>query len=69
MVDMETYAVLRACQRFSLPLISLRGISDGDSELGHITGWTQYLGIIDVKLAEAVDLLESAISAGTMEWP
>lgn len=69
MVDMETYAVLRACQRFSLPLISLRGISDGDSELGHITGWTQYLGIIDVKLAEAVDLLESTISAGTMEWP
>jgi adenosylhomocysteine nucleosidase len=69
MVDMETYAVLRACQRFSLPLIALRGISDGDAELGHITGWTQYLGIIDVKLAEAVDRLEAAISAGTMEWP
>jgi adenosylhomocysteine nucleosidase len=69
MVDMETYAVLRACQRYSLPLIALRGISDGDQELGHITGWTQYLGIIDVKLAEAVDLLEASISAGTMEWP
>lgn len=69
MVDMETYAVLRACQRFSLPLIALRGISDGDEELGHITGWTQYLGIIDFKLAEAVDRLESAISSGTMEWP
>lgn len=69
MVDMETYAVLRACQRFSLPLIALRGISDGDEDLGHITGWTQYLGIIDVKLAEAVDLLEASISAGNMEWP
>ena len=68
MVDMETYAVLRACQRFSLPLLALRGISDGDAELGHITGWTQYLGIIDVKLAQAVDLLEAAISDGTLEW-
>src|SRR5690554_3121622 len=68
MVDMETYAVLRACQRFSLPLVALRGISDGDTELGHIAGWTQYLGIIDVKLAEAVDQLEAAVSAGTMEW-
>lgn len=69
MVDMETYAVLRACQRFSLPLIALRGISDGDAELGHITGWTQYLGIIDVKLGEAVDRLEASISAGSMDWP
>lgn len=69
MVDMETYAVLRACQRFSLPLIALRGISDGDTELGHITGWTQYLGIIDVKLAAAVDQLEASVNAGTMEWP
>lgn len=68
MVDMETYAVLRACQRFGLPLIALRGISDGDQDLGEITGWTQYLGIIDVKLAEAVDQLEAAVSAGTLEW-
>jgi adenosylhomocysteine nucleosidase len=69
MVDMETYAVLRACQRHRLPLIALRGISDGDAELGHITGWTQYLEIIDVKLAEAVDVLEAAVTEGTLEWP
>ena len=69
MVDMETYAVLRACQRIALPLIALRGISDGDADLGHITGWTQYLGIIDAKLAEAVDQLEAAIAAGTLETP
>jgi adenosylhomocysteine nucleosidase len=68
MVDMETFAVLRACQRHMLPLIALRGISDGDEALGHITGWMQYLAIIDVKLAEAVDLLEAAISEGTLEW-
>ena len=47
---METYAVMRACQRFGLPLIALRGISDGDRELGTLADWTQYLGIIDVKL-------------------
>jgi adenosylhomocysteine nucleosidase len=68
MVDMETYAVLRACQRFGLPLIALRGISDGDKELGELADWTQYLGIIDVKLAEAVDRLEAAVSEGTLDW-
>ena len=67
MVDMETYAVLRACQRFTLPLIALRGISDGDRELGRLDDWTQYLHVIDEKLAHAVDLLEAAISAGTLE--
>lgn len=67
MVDMETYAVLRACQRFTLPLIALRGISDGDQDLRHLDDWRQYLHIVDEKLAHAVDLLEAAISAGTLE--
>jgi adenosylhomocysteine nucleosidase len=67
MVDMETYAVLRACQRFQLPLIALRGISDGNEDLRQIEDWTQYLHIIDEKLAHAVDLLEAAVSAGTLE--
>jgi adenosylhomocysteine nucleosidase len=68
MVDMETYAVLRCCQRFGLPLISLRGISDGDRELGELADWTQYLGIIDVKLAQAVDRLEAAVHEGSLAW-
>jgi len=67
MVDMETYAVLRACQRFKVPLIALRGISDGDEELGHLDDWTRYLHIVDEKLAHAVDLLEAAIASGTLE--
>lgn len=67
MVDMETYAVLRACQRFEVPLVALRGISDGDRELGHLADWTQYLHVIDEKLAHAVDLLEAAIANGTLE--
>ncbi|OEO28551.1 5'-methylthioadenosine/S-adenosylhomocysteine nucleosidase [Devosia insulae DS-56] len=67
MVDMETYAVLRACQRFKVPLIALRGISDGDEELGHLDDWTRYLHLVDEKLAHAVDLLEAAIASGTLE--
>ena len=60
MVDMETYAVLRACQTFGVPLLALRGISDGAEELGHVNDWTQYLHIIDEKLAAAIDLIEAA---------
>ncbi|WEK06080.1 MAG: 5'-methylthioadenosine/S-adenosylhomocysteine nucleosidase [Candidatus Devosia phytovorans] len=60
MVDMETYAVLRACQAFDVPLLALRGISDGAEELGHVDDWYQYLHIIDEKLAAAIDLIEAS---------
>lgn len=69
MVDMETFAIKRACDRFRLPLVAIRGISDGEEELRHIGDWTQYLHIIDERLAEAVDLLEKAIADGTLDWP
>jgi adenosylhomocysteine nucleosidase len=62
MVDMETYALKRACQHFGLPLIALRGISDGAAELGHIDDWTRYLHIIDEKLAATIDELELVLS-------
>ncbi|OAM76385.1 5'-methylthioadenosine/S-adenosylhomocysteine nucleosidase [Devosia elaeis] len=60
MVDMETFAILRACQAFGLPLLALRGISDGKSELRQLSDWTDYLHVIDEKLAVAVDLVEAA---------
>ena len=66
MVDMETFAVLRAAQFFSVPLIGLRGISDGAAELSHVGDWTEYLHVIDEKLADAVDRLEAAIRAGLL---
>ena len=66
MVDMETYAVLRACQNFGLPLVALRGISDGAEELRKVDDWTRYLHIVDERLAEAVDTLEKAVAAGTL---
>jgi adenosylhomocysteine nucleosidase len=64
MVDMETFAVLRAASRFAVPVLGLRGISDGKSELNHIDDWTEYLHIIDEKLAQAVDRIEAAIASG-----
>src|SRR5690606_41683943 len=66
MGDMETYACLRACMRFDVPLIALRGISDGKAELNHVSDWTEYLHIIDEKLAAAVDQLAQALSDGSL---
>jgi adenosylhomocysteine nucleosidase len=67
MVDMETFACLRACQLFSVPLVALRGISDGAAELRHVGDWTEYLHVIDEKLADAVGKLEEAIAAGLID--
>ncbi|NRQ13235.1 5'-methylthioadenosine/S-adenosylhomocysteine nucleosidase [Ensifer sesbaniae] len=64
MVEMETFAVLRACQSFGVPLVALRGISDGKAELKHVSDWTEYLHIIDEKLADVIDRLENAVSTG-----
>jgi adenosylhomocysteine nucleosidase len=64
MVDMETYAVLRAARRFGRPMIGLRGISDGRGELTGIQDWTEYLHIIDEKLAIALDRFGEHVSAG-----
>lgn len=57
MVDMETFALLRACQHFEVPLIGLRGISDGARDLHHYDDWTELLGHLDEELATIVDRL------------
>lgn len=66
MVDMETFAILRCAQHFGIPLIGLRGISDGDEALRGLSSWTQYLHLIDEKLANAVDLLAAALTDGNL---
>ncbi|MBD9649440.1 5'-methylthioadenosine/S-adenosylhomocysteine nucleosidase [Ensifer sp. ENS09] len=66
MVEMETFAVLRACQSFGTPLIALRGISDGKAELKHVNDWTEYLHVIDEKLASVIDRLENAVLGGAI---
>ena len=67
MVDMETFAVLRAASAFDVPLVALRGISDGAADLHHIDNWTEYLHVIDEKLAGAVDRLFDAIADDLLE--
>lgn len=66
MVDMETFACLRACQHFAVPLVGLRGVSDGDSDVEHIGDWLEYLHVIDERLAEAVGKLEVAMADGAI---
>ena len=68
MVDMESYACLRACMQFDVPMIALRGISDGQAELHHVDDWTEYLHIIDEKLAAAVDLMGTALANGQLRF-
>lgn len=66
MVDMETFAHLRAADWAGVPLIGLRGISDGVEELRELADWTQYLDVIDDRLAEAVDALAEGIASGAI---
>lgn len=67
LVDMETFAILRACMSFGIPLVGLRGVSDGKAEVHHISDWTEYLDVIDEKLAQAVRALEQAIAVGRLD--
>lgn len=67
LVDMETFAVLRACQHFAVPMIGLRGISDGPGELDGIDGWTALLGLLDRRLAAAIDRLDAKILRQAIE--
>jgi adenosylhomocysteine nucleosidase len=57
MVDMETFAHMRACDHFGIPLIAFRGISDGAEELQHFASWADALPALDAHLAHAVDLM------------
>jgi adenosylhomocysteine nucleosidase len=64
MVDMESFAVFRAAQRFGVPMIGLRGISDGRNELTGLHDWTEYLQVIDQKLAVTLEDFAAAAAAG-----
>lgn len=61
MVDMETYSVVRVADRFGIPVIGLRGISDGHAELTEMNHWSASLKDLDRKLAEAVDMMAAAV--------
>jgi adenosylhomocysteine nucleosidase len=62
MVDMETWALVRAAQTFGLPLVALRGVSDGKAELTGLNDWTSTLHLVDENLAQAVDGLIAVLT-------
>ncbi len=66
MVDMETFAVVRAGAHFGVPVISLRGISDGRRDLEKFEDWTEYLHIVDENLAKALDKLFAFAASGSL---
>lgn len=63
MVDMETYAVLRAAHSAGAAMIALRGVSDGKEEIKRFSDWTMYLAEIDARLAATVRSLPDAFAA------
>jgi adenosylhomocysteine nucleosidase len=67
MVDMETFAVVRAAARFGVPVLGLRGVSDGRSDLTELSHWTDALAEIDLRLAEALDLLHDHFTPAATE--
>lgn len=64
MVDMESFALYRAARRFGVPVISLRGISDGRGELTGLHDWTEFLHVLDEKLAAALEDIRRRAEAG-----
>ena len=67
MVDMETYSVLRAARHFDVPMIGLRGISDGRSDLTGLHDWTEFLHILDEKLALCLDAFADHVAERRFE--
>ena len=67
MVDMETFAVVRAAARFGVPVLGLRGVSDGRSELSALEHWTDALAEVDQALAQALDLLHDHFTPAVTE--
>lgn len=63
MVDMETWALVRSAQTFGVPLIALRGVSDGRAELKALEDWTSTLHHVDENLAAALDRLIALLEA------
>jgi adenosylhomocysteine nucleosidase len=72
MVDMETWALVRSAQTFNVPVVALRGVSDGRAELKALEDWTSTLHHVDQNLAAALDRLIAVLEAdglAALEFP
>lgn len=68
LVDMETYAVVRAGQVAGVPVIGWRGVSDGPGELAGMDDWTALLAYLDGRLADLCAAL-AALPPGPLALP
>jgi adenosylhomocysteine nucleosidase len=68
MVDMESFAVMRAAMTAGAGMIGLRGISDGAEPVSRFSDWTRYLAEIDVRLASVIETLPDALSRQTRAY-
>jgi adenosylhomocysteine nucleosidase len=50
-----------------VPVIGLRGVSDGRTDLSRLEHWTDALAEIDLRLAEALDLLHDHFTPAVTE--
>lgn len=64
MVDMESFAIVRACQSFGTGFCGLRGVSDGAEDLRHYDDWADYLPEVDRALSLALDALKITLESG-----
>ncbi len=64
MVDMESFSVFQAARRFGVPMIGLRAISDGRSDLTGLHDWLEFLHVLDEKLAATIDAFAGHVAAG-----
>lgn len=62
-VDMETYAIKRICDGFNIPMVGIRGISDGVEPSEGYKTWEEYLHIIDKHIAEFYERLKQDSSS------
>jgi adenosylhomocysteine nucleosidase len=67
MVDMETFAVVRAAARFGVPVLGLRGVSDGRADLSRLEDWTDALAEVEQALAAALDLMHDHFTPAVTE--
>ncbi len=66
MIDMETAAILDVANDFGVPMIGLRGISDGkEPSTGHET-WGELLPKIEASLAKVYTNIQHGLKAGTI---
>ena len=67
-VDMEGYAIYRACATLGIPMLKIIGISDGKESMnGEAANWTKYLHDIDINIANVLKNLKESLIRGTVK--